>query len=774
MKEFARHISLIFAAALVLAGCSTHYLLEADALMNDGAVKNAAEQYERAARGGNRQEALEKLAPIYHQINNHEKSLETLIALEETMNLTSEMTFQKGEALMALGRYDEAKEIYEGMSRREFGPRIDARLIALESIAERQADSIYYRANPVQIICSEDDVVSAAMPRRVGSDLYFVAESPRLTRMGKDAFVDDYTGNRMLDLWKGEVVDSLESEGLVFMNSSPANELNTLFHDGAVAYSEGSDVGVISKTYVSEDPSFMEKLTMPAGSKVMHEVQLFNSSLELDSLGRSTWVTGERMNFCEDGYMYAHPVLSPDGDKLYFTSDMPGGRGGMDIWVARKKGATWANPQNLGSPINTDGDEAFPTMRHIDTLYFSSNGHMGLGGLDVVYATVNDEGKWSTIHDNLPSPINTSGDDFGVLLDESGTGGLLSSDRSGTDQLYKFYSYDPQIELIVEFIHEDDGRPWPGIEAELECVSDSTVEEFVGNRLGSWSKTVDREKTFMVQCPGALGYSAESFETPKDQTKHSMTVVVPLPLVVVLGCMDETALNYDPEAIVDDKSCIYDYPVFHGCTEPHACNYDPEATEDDGSCEYTSCITEEEAEDIIEAVEEEQSLNLHLQWDLDDATVRSKDKASIAKFAAYLNANPDVRVLLTSHCDSRATSEYNDILSKKRASAVVAEIISYGIASYRMTSFGASEQFPIHPCENSKDCTEEEHQENRRTIATILAPGEDVIIHHAVKGESTFSIANKYSVNHNELVRSNSLNSKVLRAGQDVIIYISR
>lgn len=772
MNKVVRH--MVWAAVVMLtAGCSTHYMLEADALMDEGHVKDAAEQYERAARGGNKEDALEKLVPIYGQLNEHEKQLAVLQELDQLKNIRASFEYQMAEALMALGRYDEAKEVLEHVRSSELESLVAAKLQMIDIIEQRQADSIYYRANPVQIISYDGDVATAAMPRKVGSDLYFVAESPRFTRVGKDSYVDDYTGHRMLDLWKGEVVDSLENEGLVFMDAEPASELNTNFHDGVVSYSEGSSYGVISKTYLSKEPGFFKKFSQPAGEKEIHEVQLFNSRLELDSLGHSSWVTGTRLAFCEEGYMYAHPILSPDGESLYFTSDMPGGEGGMDLWVAEKKGNTWVKPLNLGSTVNTPGDEAFPSMRHADTLFFSSTGHMGLGGLDIVYAT-GSEGVWTEVHTDLPPPINSSRDDFGVMLDDTGMSGLLSSDRSGADELFKFYSYEPQLELTVEFIHENNKKPWPGIEAELECVSDSTSREFVGNNLGVWKTKVDREKMFAVQCPGALGYSAEYFETPEDQSIQSMTVVVELPMVVILGCMDALAQNYNPDAIVDDGSCVYDYPVFKGCTESHACNYDPEATEDDGSCEYTSCITVEEAEEIIEAVEEEQSLDLHLEWDLDDATIRSADKATIAKFAAYLRANPEVRVLLTSHCDSRATSEYNDILSQRRASAVVAEILSYGIASYRMTSFGASEQFPIHPCANVSDCTEEQHQENRRTIATILSPGEDVIIHHAVKGESVYGIAKKYSVSEQDLVKWNSIGSRGVRAGQDLIIHISR
>lgn len=782
MKVDVRHMILV--AAVLLSGCSTHYLLEADALMEDGAVKAAAEQYERAAKGGNKQEALEKLVPIYYKIREHEKSLGAVQALEEITPLTDEMTFFKAEAMMALWRYDEAKEIYESIGRSPLESIINSRLLTLESLSERQADSIYYRANEVTMISYGDEVATAAMPRRVGSDLYFVAESPRSSRIGKDAFVDDFTGNRMLDLWKGELVDSLENEGLVFMDCSPASDLNTNFHDGVVSYSEGSTVGVISKTYVSEDPSFFKTFTMPAGSKVIHEVQLYNSRLELDAEGRSTWVTGSRMAFCEDGYMYAHPVLSPDGEKLFFTSDMPGGHGGMDIWVAKKKGNTWVDPQNLGTIINTRGDEAFPSMRHADTLFFSSNGHRGMGGLDIVYATKH-AGQWGQIHAELPPPLNSSRDDFGVLLDESGMSGLFSSDRNGADELFKFYSYEPQIELIVKFIHENDGTPWPGIEAELECVSDSTLDAFVADAEGRWTTTVDREKIFMVQCPGSFGYSADPFDTPEDQTIHSKTIIVPIPMIIEVGCMDEEALNYNPAAIVPDESCLYELPVIPGCTEPHACNYDSEATENNGSCEYTSCITAEETEEIeteiaeaeAEAEAEEEtvvSVNLHLNWNYDDAKVRSKDKAAIARFATYLRSNPEVRVLLTSHCDSRATRAYNDSLSQARASAAKAEILSYGVSESRVVSFGASEQFPIHKCPTEDQCSEQQHAENRRTTATILKPGEQIVIHHVKQGESVYGISKKYGVKAKNLRGWNALNSSKMRVSQDLIIYIPR
>ena len=166
--------------------------------------------------------------------------------------------------------------------------------------------------------------------------------------------------------------------------------------------------------------------------------------------------------------MFAHPALSPDGKTLYFTSDMPGGYGGMDLWSSEKILGEWSNPKNLGPIINTAIDDAFATLRHPDTLLFSSNGHKGLGGLDIVYATRTDSSKdWLYVVDDLPYPINSSGDDFGVQLFPKGFQGVYTSDRNGIDALYQFSDYDPEITLFVEIVNEHDGTPWPGIDLSL-------------------------------------------------------------------------------------------------------------------------------------------------------------------------------------------------------------------------------------------------------------------------------------------------------------------
>lgn len=155
----------------------------------------------------------------------------------------------------------------------------------------------------------------------------------------------------------------------------------------------------------------------------------------------SEWSVPEPLSFSTDSFTCGHPCLSKDGQTLYFTSDMPGGQGGKDIWMVTysKKGKTWGDPVNLGPTINTEGDEMFPYLHEDGTLYFSSNGHVGLGGVDIFYAK-GEATDWSTPI-NMKSPINSGGDDFSLILDKTKESGYFSSNREGgkgQDDIYRF------------------------------------------------------------------------------------------------------------------------------------------------------------------------------------------------------------------------------------------------------------------------------------------------------------------------------------------------
>lgn len=791
MKNPSLHIIAI-ASIVFLAGCSNHYFIEASALNEQGAYMEAAELFEKATSGKKKDEAYKALIPIYTELNSHENALRSLDSLQTIIGLTNEQLFLKAETHMALGQYDVAKESLQQLER---SPHVLARINSINSIDSRQADSIFFRVRKIDIKSIDTDapiIASAALPHRVNDELYFVAESPRVfkrARQGKDTFIDDYTGNRLMDLWSGIIIDTSGYGGAIELLASPMLDVNTEFHDGVVAHHSDDTTGVLGKTFIIPDETFKETLGRKAGRTIFRPIQLFQTDLVYDSIGNRSWVTGDRLPFCDSDYMFAHPALSPDGSTLYFTSDMPGGFGGMDIWKSENRNGKWLSPENLGGIVNTFGDEAFPTMRHNDTLYFSSNGHLGLGGLDIVYATRNTNENWEKVFDNLPSPINSSRDDFGLQLDPKGTGGIFASDREGIDGLYHYSTYDPELTLYVETVHESDYSPWPEVDAVLEMMDSKFAEEFVTDSLGRWSTTIGRGDTFIIQCPSSLGYSAKPFETPQDQNITEITIIVPIPIVIPMGCMDKEALNYDPDAVIDDESCQYYIPEpepepvvekeeivvinmldeLLGCTIPHACNYDSSANKNDGSCEYESCLTVTEE---IKELEEGDVVELRIHWDLDKYFVRETDMPEIESFATYLISNPNLNILLMSHCDIRATHKYNDRLSQNRANAIKTALIDKGVDESRLTSYGASEMFPIIYCETAASCTEEEHQTNRRSIANILHSGESVKIHRVKPGDTLYGLNRIYGVSYEQIKSWNAIIGNSLRPGQDILIYL--
>lgn len=736
-----------------LTGCSTHYYLEGEALANRGAYTEATDQFERALNGNKRQASYEALAEIYQKLNSHERALACMDSLIIYGGLTDKMHFDRAETLLALGRYDEASSLYESLASTvgNDAETSKMRLASLGSLNERQKDSVNYILRTVEIESVDENgtnITSAASPFIIGDKLYFTAERPRMFSQprGSEKQFDNYTENRFMDLWEAEIVDTTGLGSPIILKAKPVENLNTDLHDGFVSYIKGHSTGVISKTYDQGAPSFKEKIILNAGAKYLKTIQLFDARLIEDSQGSYNWEMGNRLSFCDDRYMFAHPALSPSGNSLYFTSNKPDGYGGMDIWRVDREGDGWGNPKNCGGKVNTSEDEAFPSLRHADTLYFSSDGHLSIGGLDIVYATKQgDLGLWSDINDKLPHPINSTRDDFGVQLDETGVGGYFSSDRTGVDAIYYYYGDNSKIMLNVKIVHDKDGVVWPGVNAEL--ITNSTDigdtqedgESFVSDKNGGWSKIVERGANYRINCPGNSGYTPEWFEVTSDKEVKEFTVTVRLPLI--------------PEV---------------GCTDPKACNYNANAPNDDGSCEYRSCNSF-----INYSLEEYGIVEFNINWAYNKEAVSDENMAEITLFADYMLTNMDTRVLLVSHCDTRASAMFNDALSQGRALALKEILITKGVDAGRVISFGASEQFPRNECLNGVKCSEEKHQENRRTTAKIILEGEKVRVHKVLAGELLGFISTKYGVSSSDIIEWNGIKNRNLREGQQLLLYLS-
>ena len=207
---------------------------------------------------------------------------------------------------------------------------------------------------------------------------------------------------------------------------------------------------------------------------------------------------------------FAHPAVSPDGNWLYFTSDMPGGKGGLDIWRVRLTGGTTGGVENLGEPVNTSGDEEFPTFRPNGDLYFSSNGHGGLGGLDIFIAKVGNDHHYHLEHPGYP--LNSQGDDFGMTFEGIRNRGFFSSNRNdgrGWDHIYSF-ELPEIIQTVKGWVYEMDGYELPA--AQIFMVGDDgTNKKLAVKGDGSFEQEIKPgvNYIFLATCNGYLNHKEE-------------------------------------------------------------------------------------------------------------------------------------------------------------------------------------------------------------------------------------------------------------------------
>ena len=259
---------------------------------------------------------------------------------------------------------------------------------------------------------------------------------------------------------------------------------------------------------------------------------------------------------------FAHPAISPDGQWLYFTSDMPGGKGGLDIWRVRITPAGFGGVENLGEPVNTAGDEEFPTFRTNGDLYFSSNGHPGIGGLDIFIAKVGKDRRYHLSHPGFP--LNSQGDDFGMTFEGPYNRGFFSSNRGdgrGWDHIYSFEN--PEITQTVKgWVYEMDGYELPS--ATVYCIGDDgTNERLTVHSDGSFTKVLTPGVTylFMATCKGYLNHQEEIKALPNPRESTDSTLQFALANISAPTLIDNIFYDFNKATLRDSSKTALDHLV---------------------------------------------------------------------------------------------------------------------------------------------------------------------------------------------------------------------
>ena len=297
---------------------------------------------------------------------------------------------------------------------------------------------------------------------------------------------------------------------------------------------------------------------------------------------------------------FAHPAVSPDGQWLYFTSDMPGGKGGLDIWRVRITAAGFGGVENLGEPVNTPGNEEFPTFRPNGDLYFSSDGHPGMGGLDIFIAHPDKSGRYVIEHPGYP--LNSQGDDFGMTFEGVKNRGFFSSNRGdgrGWDHIYSFEN--PEIiQSVKGWVYEQEGYELPAAQVYM-IGSDGTNLKLGVKSDGSFEKvlTPGVSYMFLATCKGFLNHKEELVAVPRDDS-HEYVLQFPLASITAPVLIDNIFYDFNKATLRPESQTALDELVKLLNENPNVtielsshCDYK-------GSSEYNKKLAQRRAESVVE------------------------------------------------------------------------------------------------------------------------------------------------------------------------------
>ena len=449
---------------------------KADKLFDRFEYVKAAKEYLKIANNGADNYVIGRLADCYYNIfstREAEKWYSKIINEDPDI----EVIFRYSQMLKANGKY---KESNIWMSKFAEMKPYDTRAISFRN-TPNYIDKIIEKGKRFNLQNLEDvnTISSDYGAFTFDNNLYLTSGRKQKGRQNKK--YNNYTEDEeyVLDVYKYDVINK------VYLNETPFDDINTKYHEGIIAFSSSGDTMYFAReTYYSK--SFYKDSIVKNGStkKQVSVINLYRATRCTKK--EITWKNNGNCNF-NDGwdikklefnsafFSIKNPALSCDGKTLYYSSDMPGGYGNYDIYKSElKEDGTIGSPINLGQKINTEEQEVFPYMCCDNTLYFSSNGHLGLGGLDVFYSK-NIDNKWSNVR-NVGIPVNSNSDDFAFKMDEECINGFISSNRPGgvgSDDIYAIKKIKPLCDLLLESIIVDSKTNLP-INSAITSVTDGT------------------------------------------------------------------------------------------------------------------------------------------------------------------------------------------------------------------------------------------------------------------------------------------------------------
>jgi peptidoglycan-associated lipoprotein len=658
-------VLLVVGIMSLFSACKTVSMKKANEAMNLKQYAIAADMYDQLARNTSlskeeRQVAAANGAECYTFIHQPKKALKLYDRAVKYGAKDPKIIYKLAQSQKELGEYQAAIETFKTYQKEAPGDlRTETMIKGCESALLWKEQKSRYKVESFKPANDKNaDDFSPMWADRRDNTIMFTSDREG----GIDKGIYDRTLRNHTDVWeikKGRSRGATEK----WDDANLVEDLNTDYNDGTITFNNR-----MTKMYVTQ-------CNGTNGKEPRCKIY------EARKAGKGWVMNPEPLSFCSGeaniDWNYGHPTLSPDDDIMYFASDRLGGFGDTgsfertkDIWMVTyvKRGKTWSEPINLGPAINTDGNEMFPYMHTDGSLYFSSDGHPGIGGLDIFEATKTDEGPtdW-TIPTNMKSPINSEADDFGIIMDATKESGYFSTNRDkNQDDIYAFYMEPINCLVKGQVTDCDSGTAIVDALVVLSNNVDSSKIRLRTDSKGYYETEIgiNREYTLDVSKRNAYYYDA------KPQYISTMGV--------------ENSL---------DCQHIKDFCMKNTCNDVFV---------------------------------------LPIYFDLALWDIRADARPILDDLIKTLQKYPKMAVELGSHTDCRASYDYNMDLSQKRANSTVKYLVEKGqINPFRLEARGYGESQLVNHCfcegTNVTPCDEDEHQKNRRTTVKVVNCNFDVL-----------------------------------------------
>lgn len=644
-------------------------------------------------------EVVERLGHTYKAVKNYADAEHWLRKQTTFPNQPDKLLIEFAEALANNGKYFEAAKWYKKYLAKHPEDRRSKNLSALDQdISSLHRDSVNWKLSYPTFNTSKDEfspmyfnrgiIFTSNRDQKWGikntfgwtetpfTDLYVLEDTASIKYFKPADYFNDVTlfatekvkaqhlpktinDNRVL----GDVSYPRTLAILDLKRDSTAvkllSSLNTNYHDGPISFSANQRTFFYNRNHV--------KTSNAEGGK---KLGVFKLNMYSGNYVGGKWYDIEPFIYNSTEYSTAHPALSPDGNVLYFVSDMPGGIGGKDLYYCLREGKSWSKPINLGPLVNTEGDETFPYVDANGVLYFSSTGHLGLGGLDIFKVELNNQVPVSEPK-NLGFPINSTKDDFGIIVSTSRVSGFFSSNRYGSDDIFKFDYKPVQVALKGKVTTEyEAGTKMAVPNAVVYLQVGNSVDSTYTNNIGEFAFRLSTNQTYSVSA------SKPTFTSGKPAEVSTKNV------------FESTTFNRDLQLMPPALQPVND-----------------------------DCIQ------FAEAIKIE-----NIFYDLDKYFIRPDAIPAMNNLLKIMRLYPQITLMVKSHTDSRASSAYNEKLSNNRAKAVVDWLAERGISRDRMKAEYFGKRKLVNGCGDGVDCSEDIHQLNRRSEFYLFVDNKNITI----------------------------------------------